>query len=302
MKIKEWMEHVKAWLMDIDKKVWKIVLIAAILVFIISAGFSAYYIYSVIQDQKAYEALLAQMQGPSLEEVMAQDFTSRDGDSPQIPEEVYLKDRKQELMELGLDVSNPIDFEELADINTDLYAWIRIPETNIDYPVAQHAEDDSFYLHHNMYKQAQFSGSIYSEAINSKDFNDPVTILYGHNMKNGSMFQNLHCFADQEFFQEHPYFYVYTKEGTLVYQVVYAGITDNKHIMYHYDFADESVYQQYLDDLYKVTSMSTHVREEVEVTTEDRLLIMSTCVGNNKNARYIVQAVRVYDGREEAQN
>lgn len=292
-----------------NKKIWKIILVVALLLFLLAAGVSAYYIYSVFQAEKEYQELQAQIaaeNAPTLEEVKEQDFTARDGDSPEIPSEVYVEnpeeDMEQVLIDLGIDVSNPIDFEELAEINTDLYAWICIPDTNIDYPIAQHPEQDDYYLHHNMYKQAQFSGSIYSEALNNKDFSDPVTVLYGHNMKNGSMFQNLHYFEDKEFFDEHPYIYVYTPEGTMVYQVVSAGVTDNKHIMYAYDFEDEAVFEEYLDNMQKVSSMGTYVREDVELTADSRILIMSTCVGGNENARYIVQTVKVYDGREEEQN
>lgn len=295
---------IREWIQKMDKKTWKIAFIVACVVFAISAAFSGYYIFNMVQEQLTYKRFMEQIaleSTPSLEEIQEQDFTSRDGDSPVIPELLYEDDIEQKFIELGIDVSNPIDFEELNRINPDLYAWIRIPDTNIDYPIAQHTEDDSFYLNHNMYKQAQFSGSIYSEAVNSKDFSDPVTILYGHNMKNGSMFQNLHCFEDKEFFDEHPYLFVYTPEGTLVYEVVAAKVTDNKHIMYQYDFEDEGVFEQYLEEMQEISSMSANVREDVELDEESRVLIMSTCVGNDEGARYIVQAVRVYDGREETE-
>lgn len=283
-----------------SKKVWKVILIIALLLFFAAAGFSAYYIYSVVKAEREYQELQAKIAAqPTLEEVMEQDYTEREGDSPEIPSELYAEDIEQELIDLGVDVSNPIDFEELEGINTDLYAWIRISDTNIDYPIAQHAEQADYYLHHNMYGQAQFSGSIYSEALNNKDFSDPVTILYGHNMKNGSMFHDLHSFRDKEFFDEHPYVYVYTPEGTLVYQVVSAGVTDDKHIMYAYDFEDEEVFAEYLEDMQKTSLWGKYVREDVELDTDSRILIMSTCVGGNENERYIVQAVRIYDGREE---
>ena len=282
------------------KSTWKKLLIAAGIIFLISAGFSAYYIFSTIKAQVEYEKLRqeAALKAPSLAEVMAQDFTARDGESPLIPSE-FFKDPDEIWAEnLGLDISNPINFEELEEINPDMYAWIRIEDTNIDYPVAQHAEQDDFYLNHNIYGEPQFSGSIYSEALNSKDFHDPVTIFYGHNMRNGSMFQNLHLFEDKEFFDEHPYFYVYTPEGTLVYEVVSAGAADNRHILYNYDFDDEDVFANYLEKMKKVSNMSTFVREDIELTTEDNILILSTCIGGNQNARYLVQAVKVYDGRE----
>lgn len=286
-----------------NKKVWQVILVIALLLFSLAAGVSAYYIYSVFHAEKEYMALQEQMEAenaPTLEEIIEQDFTSRDGESPVIPSDLYLDQEVEKVVDLGIDVSNPIDFEELAKINTDLYAWIMIPDTNIDYPVAQHPEQDDFYLNHNMYKKAQFSGSIYSEAANNVDFSDPVTVLYGHNMKNGSMFQNLHCFENRSFFDEHPYIYIYTPEGTLVYEVVSAGVTDDKHILYAYDyFEDEDVFVKYLGEMQKVSSMGNYIREDIELDGDSRVLILSTCTSGNQNARYIVQAVRIYDGREE---
>lgn len=290
--------------MSNNKKIWKVILIFVLLLFLLASGFSAYYIYSVFQAEKEYRELQEKLEAenaPTLEEVMQQDFTARDGDSPVIPSELYVEEPEEKTeIDLGIDVTNPIDFNELAQINTDLYAWIRIPDTNIDYPIAQHPEQDDFYLNHNMYKKAQFSGSIYSESANEKDFSDPVTVLYGHNMKNGSMFQNLHCFENKEFFDEHPYIYIYTPEGTMVYQVVYAGVTDDKHILYTYNYLEEAKdFETYLEEMFKPSGMGTFVRDEVEVDTDSRILVMSTCTNGKADTRYIVQAVRVYDDREE---
>lgn len=285
------------------KATWKKLLIAALILFLVSAGISVFYIVSTLKAQKDYEKLKAELavKAPSLEEIMAQDFTARDGESPLLPSEIFMDPDVLWAESIGLDISNPIDFEELQRINTDLYAWIRIEDTNIDYPIAQHAEQDDFYLNHDFYGNPQFAGTIYSEARNAKDFSDPVTVLYGHNMRNGSMFQNLHLFEDKEFFDEHPYVYIYTPEGTMVYEVVSAGVTDNRHILYAYDFEDEEVFTAYLEKMQTVSKMGTNVREDVELGEDSHILILSTCVGGNQSARYIVQMVRVCDGREEAE-
>lgn len=283
------------------KKTWKIIFIISLLIFLVSAGVCGYYIYTSIQEQKAYEELQVQVEKEkqaALEAVKQQDYTAREGDAPVIPEDVFVDEEESKAPDIDVNIENPIDFEELRGINEDLYAWVRITDTNIDYPVAQHSEEDDFYLHHNMYKEPKSSGCIYSEKANARDFSDPVTIFYGHNMRNGSMFQNLHKFEDKEFFDAHPYIHVYTPEGTLVYEIVSAGVTDNKHILNYYDFEDEAVFAEYLENMKSVKSMGTHIREDVELTEESKVLILSTCVGGNANARYIVQAVMVFDGRE----
>lgn len=84
--------------------------------------------------------------------------------------------------------SNPIDFASLWNLNPDVYAWIDVPGTEISYPVLQSAEDISYYLEHTIEGEKTLPGAIYSENYNSKDFSDYNTILYGHNMRNGTMF------------------------------------------------------------------------------------------------------------------
>ena len=79
----------------------------------------------------------------------------------------------------------------LQEINSDVYAWIRIPGTYVDYPVAQSKVDDNYYLHRSIYKKYLFAGMIYTQSCNSLDFNDPVTVVYGHNMRSTTMFTSL---------------------------------------------------------------------------------------------------------------
>ncbi len=192
-------------------------------------------------------------------------------------------------------VENPVDFTELQKINTDAYAWIKVPNTNIDYPIMQSFyEDDLFYLEHNIYKEYEFAGSIYTEKINNRDFLDPNTVIYGHDMLNGSMFQNLHKFSDNEFFNENEYFYIYTPARKLTYQVFSAYVYDNRHILNSFDFSDKEVFQGYIDEATNPRSVDANTRD-VEVTTDDKIVTLSTCVGYDKNLRYLVQGVLIKD-------
>ena len=111
--------------------------------------------------------------------------------------------------EAGDDRPEGIDFAELSSINPDIYAWIRIPDTQIDYPVLQREEDDTYYLRHNSSGRYAFAGSIYTEEANSRDFKDPMTVLYGHNMRDGSMFQNLHFLRIKHFCGTSGIFYLF---------------------------------------------------------------------------------------------
>ena len=188
----------------------------------------------------------------------------------------------------------------LSQINSDLYAWVRVPGTKIDYPVAQRSGDDSFYLNHDMYREWRFAGCIYSEDINKKDFSDPLTVLYGHNMANGSMFQNLHLFADEKFFDEHPFIYIYTSDEVIAYEIFAAYVYDNRHILRSLDNVDEEqkeeAYEEYLSEILSGNLPGERLREDLEVTSGDHILTLATCVGNAPEQRYLVQGVKVWSG------
>ncbi len=187
----------------------------------------------------------------------------------------------------------PIDFASLQAQNPDIYAWIQIPDTVIDYPVVQHLEDNTFYLMHTVEGQEGYPGSIYSEYYNNKDFSDPVTIFYGHNMSDGSMFAGLHRYADNLYMKEHQIVTIYTPDSIRRYQIFAAVLFDDRHLLGCFDFSNKKVYQNYLDDLMKQRNMTAVIDDSVQVTADDRILVMSTCDGADKNARYLVHAVLI---------
>lgn len=194
---------------------------------------------------------------------------------------------------------NPVDFTSLTKRNSDVYAWIKIPNTQIDYPILQsYSEDDSFYLTHNIDKNYDINGSIYTEKQNSLDFSDPNTVIYGHNMLDGSMFQNLHLFRDKSFFDANKYIYIYTKNRILTYEIVAAYKSDNKHILNSYDFSDKQVFAEYIKSVKSPKSMEVNTRER-DITTSDKLITLSTCIGNESNYRYLVQGVLIDDTRTQ---
>lgn len=281
------------------KNIWKIVMWIAIIGCLLCFGFVGWYFWSEDQAQKEYEALReplekeggeAEEEVPvyTLEEVQSMEFTGIievDDPVPKIPEGVL-----QEAEE------NPVDFEKLAEVNSELYAWIRIPNTSIDYPVAQHqGEDQTYYLHRDMYQNPRYSGCIYTENSNSMDFKDPVTVLYGHNMKNGSMFQNLHYFRDAEFFEENRFIYIYTKDSILVYEIFAAYPYDDRHILNSFDFTDEQVLEEYLKECKHPRSMEALVRDDVVVTKDTPIITLSTCIAGQTEQRLLVQAVLAYE-------
>ena len=187
----------------------------------------------------------------------------------------------------------PIDFNTLWETCPEAYAWIRIPNTQIDYPVCQRVEgDQSFYLNHRADGVAEFAGAIYSENYNKRDFTDPNTVLYGHDMSNGSMFQNLHFYEDKEFFDKNREVTVYLPDKVLHYRVFAAYNTSDEHILLKFDcFKDPKVFKQYLKDILAGTYMySGTIDDDIELTEKSRLLTLSTCNAYD-NQRFVVQCV-----------
>ena len=197
---------------------------------------------------------------------------------------------------------NPVDFAALQERNPDAYAWIYIPmgkrKWDVDLPVlqARTKDDDNYYLHHNIDRVYEFTGELYTQKANSKDFTDPVTVIYGHNMYDGvSMFSSLVNFQDAAFFEEHDTFYIYTPGHILTYRIACAIQFDTRHILNCFDFSDEDVFANWIEDyvLHPKTTVQ-QVRKDLEITTEDRLVVLSTCL-EHSTARYLIQGVLISD-------
>lgn len=195
-------------------------------------------------------------------------------------------------------VENPIDFAALQSQNSDIYAHIIVEDTNVNYPIVQSSTDDAFYLKHKAEdKSWSASGAIYTEVINSKDFNDRVTLIYGHNGYSDTFFTTLHKFEDSEFFNNHPYFYIYTPDRKLTYQIVSAFKYDDRHIMNSFNFSNNSVFAEFEQFISNPTSALKNVRNELDTQLDEnsKIAILSTCITNQKSNRYLVCGVLVND-------
>ncbi len=188
---------------------------------------------------------------------------------------------------------NPVDFASLQKINPDVYAWIKVPNTKIDYPILQNAETD-YYLRRSIYKKYLFAGSIYTNAVNKKDFSDPITVIYGHNMRNDTMFCMLHEFESKAFFDQNEFFYIYLPGRKLTYRIVSALKYDNRRITYAYDFNKKEDVEEFQ---YSITTPKYDLfnARDVALTTEDKIVTLSTCVANTPPYRYLVNGVLISD-------
>ena len=190
-------------------------------------------------------------------------------------------------------VTLPVDFDELSKVNTDIYGWITIPNTVIDYPVVQHPYNDYFYLNHASDKQHYVNGSIFSEAaFNSKSFDDDFTVLYGHDIKKSDlMFSQLNNFIDAIYFDEHPEFEIYTPDKIYKYSVFAACPFGREHLLRHGIFDEKESFDNFFATLADKYPFDSNFREELFPEFGDRVLTLSTCYVKNHAQRFLVMAV-----------
>ena len=193
----------------------------------------------------------------------------------------------------GDPIEIPIDFAALRERNPDVYAWITIPGTAIDYPILQSATDNTYYLTHTIDGAESPEGSIYTETYNSRDFEDPNTVIYGHDMKNGSMFQSLHNYMDRSFFDANREVLIYLPDQIRHYKIFAAYLYDSRHILQSFDFGNKEIYQKYLENILSMRDMNAFIDTSMEVTSEDKIITLSTCYAGISTQRYLVQAVLV---------
>lgn len=184
-----------------------------------------------------------------------------------------------------------VDFDALRSASPDVCGWLQIPALEkINYPVVWRG-DNEFYLHHNWEGAASSFGAIFLEAGNSSDFQDCYSIIYGHNMKDGSMFGSLKKYADSEFYRENGgVIFLYLPEETRVYQIfsVRTVIADDPSV-YTIGFVPGDAYDEYVSGLKAASDYDTGVA----VSGEDSIITLSTCSGSGSSARFIVHAKQV---------
>lgn len=192
--------------------------------------------------------------------------------------------------ELGL------EWNKLFETNEDIYSWIYIPNTNVNYPVLQHPTEADYYLDRNVDHSKGYPGCIYTQNMNAKDYSDFNTVLYGHDMKDGSMFKTLHYFGDESFFKENRYIFIYTPERVLVYEIYGAIEFSDAHLLYKYDNNEEGA-KGFLRDLEASKGMKNHVMEDMELPEDTKLITLSTCITGRSNRRWLVVGVLLGEGK-----
>lgn len=201
----------------------------------------------------------------------------------------YIKSSKEDKTYL-----NP-DWDSLLQENSRIVAWVYVPDCEISFPVVQ-GDNDQFYLTHTTSGEYNERGAIFLEASANPDFQNDNSIIYGHSVQGGGMFTDLSKYADQDFFNQHPRFYLLTPSVNYEVNVMtFAKTTDGSeyYTTSFGDFREETLNTMMSNALYS---------NAVDLTTGN-LVTLSTCnldYGFNSNQRYVLTGVLdPYEGEIE---
>lgn len=178
----------------------------------------------------------------------------------------------------------------LKDMNSDYKFWIKIDGTNIDFPVVQ-GNDNDFYLNHNFNKEKNFSGSIFIDSKNDIN-NDNNIIIYGHNMKDDSMFAEINNFKIESFFNNYKYITIFKNDSKLTFEVFSVYLVDEKKLESElkFKFSNEKDYKNYLQEQ---VDNSLFARKNLDLNINNKIITLFTCSYEFRNARLILVAKEV---------
>ena len=161
-------------------------------------------------------------------------------------------------------------------------AWLYAPGTGINYVVAQ-AGDNDYYLHRLLNGAEAKAGTLFMDYQNHSDFSDWNTMIYGHHMKNGTMFASLVKYQDQEYYERHPVMYLYTPGQRMKLEILAGYTTDIEDSVYTIPTTKEG-----RDELVKHVLQKSNFTSKALVTGEDKLVTLSTCTYEYEDARFVV--------------
>lgn len=257
--------------------VLRYLLIALCLCGICYSGWQLWQIYHTYQEGKALYAELSSRVVTETEPSTSSDVR----DTPPSFEESA--DQTGESSEVDIGIS--VDFTALKEINPDIVGWIYGPDTGISYPVVQ-GSDNEYYLHHLLDGTYNKNGTIFVDVQNSPGFADQNTILYGHHMKNGTMFAALEQYREQEYYEQHPVFYLLTPEGNYQLDIFSACVISANDEVYQTQFDEEDSFRLWINR----QAARSDVISTVSVGEADRVITLSTCAYDFEDARYVVLA------------
>lgn len=206
-------------------------------------------------------------------------------DSPEteVQAEMQMSEKKEETIKSDRTAPIQVDFDALRKTNPDVVAWLYCPDTPINYPVVQ-ASDNDYYLHRRLDGSNNYAGTIFMDFRNSADFSDWNTIIYGHNMRNDSMFGTLTDYKQKRYLEAHPEIYLLTPECGYIINILAGFAAPDDSEAYNALNPDaeerEALLRKWLD--------AAGYTGEDYPAADDRLVMLSTCSYEYQNARYVL--------------
>ena len=178
-----------------------------------------------------------------------------------------------------------VDFERLQEENKDIIAWLYCPDTEINYPVVQ-SKDNEYYLRRLLDGTWNIAGTLFMDYRNAADCSDLHTIIYGHNMKNNTMFGSLPKYSKQEYYEEHSVLYLLTPKQNYKVKLIAGYVTPSDSKVYEFEKTKEE-----RSGLLKTALDNSLFTSGTTVSDEDRLLTLSTCSYEYDNARFVLMGI-----------
>lgn len=247
-----------------------IVLLFGVLCFSLYQYFSARQIYT--EEEENHQALLAYK--PTLPQDLSQSTSDESGPFDQEGDSAAAG-RKPAIVK-----APNMSIRLLQEQYPDVVGWITVPGTRVDYPIMQ-AEDNDYYLHRKPDGSYLYAGTPFMDCRNRPDLSDRNTIIYGHHMKNGTMFGSLVSFKDRTFFEAHDSFYVFLPDRTVRAKIVACLVVEVNEAAYAYEIEPVPEYPSLLAD-------DSRLLRPFTAGETDRYITISTCDYEFENCRVLI--------------
>ena len=271
------------------KKKWIIRALALLL--LAGAVFSSYQIYRKLQEYRVSEEASQQLQqyidvtpaqptAPPTRATESTPATEPDPTQPTAEESVPTEPTQPPV------VYPSVDFDSLLQINEDVVGWIYIDGTRINYPIVQ-GEDNRHYVSTMVDGRVNGAGSIFLDYRNSADFSDKHTVIYGHNMRNGTMFADILEYKDPEFQAAHPMGMLMTPGGNCQFEVVAGYVASLADPAWQLEFVSDKDFEAWVEE----TMSRSMIKGTTVPEPGDRIITLSTCSYEFSEARFVLVCV-----------
>ena len=176
-----------------------------------------------------------------------------------------------------------VDFDGLKSVNSDVIGWIYVPDTEINYPIV-HTSDNDYYLDHLVDRTQNPAGAIFLDTRNPSDFSDLHSIIYGHHMKNGSMFAALKGYKKQDFFDGHKTGYLITQDAAYSIDFFAGHVANVEENAWQLDFDNAEDFSNWIKSLKEISAF----KSDIEPQYGDRIFTLSTCSYEFDDARFVL--------------